>query len=245
MHRIFIHRRTQTAEVMVLADTIDLDVSAIKEETFLGIKLHFPETSGGGCGIHHLSVHHQFTLHGIEIAFCDVPKLRILHLKLLYLVAQALCHHLSIRIIDSITDGKFHLAAMSKIIDLHLDITLRRSRYILSPLRNVCHLLGLGEPYVAIDTTTRIPAAVGLVAIIHLHGDDIITLPINIRCKIILKGTISIRTRTEFVTVDIDRRVHIHAIEGDGKAVVLLFRIHGKMLTIPTDATGKSTTAGS
>ena len=195
MHRILVYGCTQTAKVVVLADTIDLDVPAIEEETLLRIKLHIPEACGGSSGIHNLSIHHQFALHGIEIAFCDIPKLRILYLKLLHLVALALCHHLAFRIVDGVADGKSHLAALGKEIHLHLHITLRRGRYILSPLRDVCLLHGLGEPYMAIDAAARIPAAVGLVAVIHLHGDDIIALPIDIRCKVVLKGAVSIRAR--------------------------------------------------
>ena len=107
MHRILIHRCTQTAEVVVLADTIELDVLAIQEETLPGIKLHISETCGGSSGIHHLAVHHQLALHDIEIALPDVPKLRILHLELLHLVALTLCYHLACRIIDGVADGKF------------------------------------------------------------------------------------------------------------------------------------------
>ena len=245
MHRILVYGCTQTAEVVVLADTIDLEVPAIEEETLLRIKLHISETCGGSSGIHHLTIHHQFALHAIEITFCDIPELRILYLKLLHLVALALCHHLAFRIVDGVADGKFHLAALGKEIHLHLHITLRRGRYILSPLRDVCLLHGLGEPYMAIDAAARIPAAIGLVAVIHLYGDDIITLPINIRCKVVLKSAVTIRSGAQFVPIDINGRVHIHAIEGDGKAVVLLLRIHGKMLAIPADASRQSATAGS
>ena len=39
--------------------------------------------------------------------------------------------------------------------------------------------------------------------------------------------------------------VHIHAIEGDGEAVVLLVWRKGEVLAIPSDAARKSTTAGS
>ena len=193
MHRILVQGSTQTTEVVVLADTINLKVPAIQEETFSGIKLHISETSGCSSGIHHLAVHHQFALHSIEIAFPDVPKLRVLHLELLHLAALTLCYYLTCRIIDGITDGKFQLAAISQEIHLHLHITLRRGRYILPPLRNVCLLHGLGKPNMAIDAAARIPAAIGLVAVIHLHGDDIITLPINIRCKVVLKSTVTIR----------------------------------------------------
>ena len=171
--------------------------------------------------------------------------MRILHLQFLFLITFTLCYNLSCSIIDGITDREFHPVAGSSKIHLHPDITLRSGRDILSPLRNVGLLHGLGEPYVAIDSATRIPAAVRLVTIVHLHGNHIIPLLINIRCKVVLESTVTVRTGSQLMAVDVDGRVHVNSIEGDGKSVVLLFRIHGEMLAVPSYSARQSASAGS
>ena len=58
MHSILIQGRSQTSEIMMLADTIDLDIFSIQEETFLGIKPHIPETSSSCNLIDYLSISH-------------------------------------------------------------------------------------------------------------------------------------------------------------------------------------------
>ena len=56
MHRILVYGSTQTAEIMMLADSIQLDTPAIEEKSLSGIKLHITEACSG-CGyIHHLPV---------------------------------------------------------------------------------------------------------------------------------------------------------------------------------------------
>ena len=44
MHRIFIDGSTQATEIMMLTDTIYLEILAIEEETLPCIKLHIAET---------------------------------------------------------------------------------------------------------------------------------------------------------------------------------------------------------
>ena len=245
MHRIFIDSSTQATEIMMLTDTIYLEILAIEEETLLCIKLHITETGSCRSNIHYLPIYYQLALDSIEISLSDVPEMRILHLEFLFLSTLTLCYHLSCSIIDGVTDREFHPVAGSCEIHLHPDITLWRSCHILSPLRNISRFHGFGEPDMAVNTATGIPAAVRLVAVIHLHCNDIITLLINIRCKIILECTVSIRTGSEFMTIDIHGRVHIYAIKGDGKAVILFLRIHREVLTVPSDAARQCTTTGS
>ncbi len=56
MHRILVYGSTQTAEIMMLADSIQLDIPAIEEKSLPGIKLLLAETCSG-CGyIHHLPI---------------------------------------------------------------------------------------------------------------------------------------------------------------------------------------------
>ena len=56
MHRILVYGSTQTAEIMMLADAIQLDIPAIEEKSLPGIKLHVTETGSCRGYIHHLAV---------------------------------------------------------------------------------------------------------------------------------------------------------------------------------------------
>ena len=96
--------------------------------------------------------------------------------------------------------------------------------------------LRLDKPHVAINTTTRIPTAVGLVSIIHSHGNYVVALLVEVRCEVVLERTITIGTSAQVMSIDIHRGIHIHTIEGDGILVIFLLRTDGEVLAIPTDA---------
>ena len=105
MKRILVEGGTETSEIVMLAHAIDLHILAIEKETLPGIKPHITEGGLRSGGIHHLAIHHQFALHGIEIALADRPEMRFPYLELLALGALAPCHHLASRIVDGIADG--------------------------------------------------------------------------------------------------------------------------------------------
>ena len=105
MKRILVEGGTETSEIVMLAHAIDLHILAIEKETLPGIKPHITEGGLRSGGIHHLAIHHQFALHGIEIALADRPEMRFPYLELLVLGALAPCHHLASRIVDGIADG--------------------------------------------------------------------------------------------------------------------------------------------
>lgn len=56
MHRILVYGSTQTAEIMMLADSIQLDIPAIEEKSLPGIKLHITEACSCRSNIHYLSI---------------------------------------------------------------------------------------------------------------------------------------------------------------------------------------------
>ena len=57
VHRILIDSSTQATEIMMLTDTIYLEILAIEEETLLCIKLHFTETGSCRSNIHYLPIY--------------------------------------------------------------------------------------------------------------------------------------------------------------------------------------------
>lgn len=57
VHRILINGSTQATEIMMLTDTINLEILAIEEEALLCIKLHITETGSCRSNIHYLSIY--------------------------------------------------------------------------------------------------------------------------------------------------------------------------------------------
>ena len=57
VHRIFIDSSTQATEIMMLTDTINLEILAIEEEALLCIKLHITETGSCRSNIHYLPIY--------------------------------------------------------------------------------------------------------------------------------------------------------------------------------------------
>ena len=88
------------------------------------------------------------------------------------------------------------------------------------------------EPHMAVDTTATVPTAVRLVAVVHLHGNDIIFL--KIRREVIAERTVAVRAGAEPMTIDPHRSVHINAIEID-EELLSVFYICLEMLTVPAD----------
>ena len=89
--------------------------------------------------------------------------------------------------------------------------------------------IGLGEPYVTINATTRIPARVRLVGVIHSYSHHILAL-LDVWCDVVLKARIAIGTEAHFLSVYIHGRVHVHTIELDKHFLNLVER---EMLSVP------------
>ena len=103
---------------------------------------------------------------------------------------------------------------------------------------------GGGEPHMAIDAAARIPATVGLVAVINADGQDIVARRIKIGSEVVLEGGVAIGARAEGVAVDINRAVHIDAIEGDEDAVGGRACGQTEVFPIPAYAAGKRAATG-
>ena len=63
-----------------------------------------------------------------------------------------------------------------------------------------------------VDTTTGVPAGVGLVGVVHTHRHHIIALFHKWR-DVVLKTRIAIRPMPHFAPINIDSGVHIDTIE--------------------------------
>ena len=226
----------------MLADTIDLQIRAVEEESLLGIELDIAETSGCRDGIHGFLAHQKFSLHRVEARVGDTPQRGILHLeRLLRLVACGRGYHLSLGIIHRVAE--LGLACLALPVNTYLYLTIGGGGDILPPLVDV-YIRGFSKPNMAIDAATAVPTAVGLVAVVHFDSDHIVTFFIYIRCKVVFETAISIGAGAELMAVDIDRGVHVDTIEANDIAVELLLGVDGEMLAIPAHSSGQGTTAG-
>ena len=73
---------------------------------------------------------------------------------------------------------------------------------------------GLRQPYVTVDTTAAIPTGVWLVRVVYTHCHHILAFT-DIRSDIVFEAGVSIGSVPHQLTIDIDRRIHIHAVELD------------------------------
>ena len=97
------------------------------------------------------------------------------------------------------------------------------------------------KPHMAIDATARIPAGVGLVAVVHANGHHIVTRT-QIAGYLVLKGTVAVRTIAHLLAVDVDGGVHIDAVELE---IIPGCLMNAEMLAIPPHPTGQRATARS
>jgi hypothetical protein len=76
--------------------------------------------------------------------------------------------------------------------------------------------VGCGEPYMAVDATTRVPTGVGLVGVVNSDGYYVLTL-VYIGGDIVLETAIAIRAKAYLMAVNEYRRIHVDSVEGEEK----------------------------
>ena len=102
----------------------------------------------------------------------------------------------------------------------------------------------LCNPYMAINTTSTVPTTVRLVAVIHTHGYHIVAISSEIRGQLIAETAVTVRAKAQLMPIEINRRVHIYAIEVDKPTLVIVLRLVDiEMLAIPSDATRQGSTS--
>ena len=76
---VFVEGRSQTAEVVVLADTVDLEVLAIEPKTCLRVETERAETCGGLVGIDEFATLPHLCKHRIDVGLLTGPKKRVIN----------------------------------------------------------------------------------------------------------------------------------------------------------------------
>ena len=72
--------------------------------------------------------------------------------------------------------------------------------------------VSLGEPYVTVYAATTIPTGVGLVGVVYTYSHNILAF-VNIGSDVIFETAISVWSKPNLLTIDINCRVHINPIE--------------------------------
>ena len=117
------------------------------------------------------------------------------------------------------TDNKEYLAKIRDILDNRSpDVTSSQLVVEINKVMNVdapmLHMngIGAGEPYVAVDAAARVPARVGLVAVVNADGHHVAAFT-DVGRDVVLEAGVAVGAVAHLLPVHVDRRVHIHAVE--------------------------------
>ena len=185
----------------MFADTVEFHILSIEPEARPGIETEIAKSRRSPHLVHDAPFGKDAGTHFIDIGMVWRPKTRVPDLQ---------SHLVSLGIEDRV----LHFITTSSHLNIDLDATgLGIGHHMDAP---VTHMDGLclDEPHMAVDATARVPARVGLVAIVDTHGNDIVATA-QIARDVILKRTITIGTESHLLAIDIDGGVHIDPVELD------------------------------
>ena len=111
-----------------------------------------------------------------------------------------------------------------------------------APLRHV-HGTELAQPHVAVDAAPGVPARVGLLGIVHPHGQHVFGSPLQVGRQVVAERDVSVGARAQRMAVDVDGAVHVHAIKVYVEAFALVRLVHGKGFAVPAHASGQRASA--
>ena len=165
----------------MLANTIYLHRLAIERKTLGSIEFEGTESSSGSVGINHVTSYKNLGLYCINIRRLTRPKSGFAHLyHRLQTSGFAYCPTLAVE--QDVAHRKLNIVRV-----IHRDIHLHLVAFchnMSAPMGDMNHM-GLVEPHMAVDTTTAIPSAIRLVAVIHTYRHNVLPAIYDIRCKIV------------------------------------------------------------
>ena len=141
---ILIQCCSEAAEVMVLADSVELDILAIEPETRLGVEAEIAESGIRPHHIHLFIVYEHLCPHLIYIRVLGRPEMGALYLH------PDLITFCIVNSVDNLIILSCHIGG-----DRHLAV-LGIRHHIHSPVLHMHRMSGV-EPYMAIDATPAVP----------------------------------------------------------------------------------------
>ena len=97
----------------------------------------------------------------------------------------------------------------------------------------------LQQPSMPVDPRPRIPPAVRLPRVVHLHRNHILAAVVQMRRQFVRKRHKTIRTQPQILPVDPHLAVHINAVELQQHHPAAIRRVHTKSLPIPPHTRGQ------
>ena len=176
----------------MVADAVEFHILAVEPESRLGIEAERAESRRRTHGIYGLTSDDDLSEQGVDIRCIGAPQARVAHGHLL--IGAAICnlrddlavavkervaHHRVLPFLAVIGEGDGHGHRPRASI-------FRCRHNVYAPVGDV-QRCGGGEPHVAVDATARIPARVGLVAVVDAYGNDIVSIAAEIRREVVLK----------------------------------------------------------
>ena len=185
---------TEAAEVVVLADAVQLHVLAVEPEARRSIEAEIAEARRGLYLVNDLAVANQLGTYLINIWVLARPLPR----------SFDACRP-PVAVEPSVLDR--YLAPRGVlVVHLHLAVV-----NIYAPVLHV-NGIGAGEPYVAVDAAARVPARVGLVAVVDADSHHVAAFT-DVGRDVVLEAGVAVGAVAHLLPVHIDRRVHIYAVE--------------------------------
>ena len=252
-----IDRRPQASEVVVHTYAINLRRLAIERESLGGIEREGAEAKRRLVGIDDaLASFQNRCLYRVEVRMLERPERRLLYVERLRLGERIARLYLEVGrdlgdlhpcpIDEARAEGQL-LGLLAFVLDgrTHLEysfLLLYLRRGVCPPLGDVYRLC-LGQPDVAIDAAARVPARVGLLGVVHAHGQRILLAITKIGGHVVAERDVPVGAFAQTRAVDEDLGVHIDPVEVDEELPSLVFGIDLKRLAIPSDAARQGASA--
>ena len=252
-----VNHGAESAGIVMQANAVDFHTLAIEREAFFGVKaeiaqahgLHVGVEHGAGAGVLHIGRetvevrragspqagigHGQTVLHGDILAFCS-----------LYEGGGGARHWapLGVKKLGIHVHTPFLLEAEFGGDVERGAVVGHVGAYLLSPQGHM-DVGKRAQPHVAVDAAAAVPARVGLLGVVDVHGHHVAALA-EPGSEVVAERGIAVGASAETMAVDVDGGVHVGAVEVDVGVLFKLFGTHFKALSVPADAAGESSAAG-
>src|ERR1019366_6196250 len=239
--------------LMVQADAVELDAFAVEQESLVGVEDGFANAGGSVVLVHHATVVAERGVDFVEVGIGHAPQVGLRDAHLLHEFVFARGRNLlgSFGGLDRLPvaiqqSGGQHARGRGFALVLHPGLDLNDGGVFGdagrcdegAPIGHV-QLVGGQQPGVPVDAGAGIPAAVGLVGVVHLDGDHVVA-GVEQRREIVREGDVAVGALAQILAVDPHFAVLIDAVELDDDDAVLVGLRHAEALAIPGDAGGKA-----
>ena len=215
------------SEIGMKTHTVQLDILTVKEKALVRIGLDRAETESTGIGVCDLAVRYDLGFHGIKVGRIKLPKRSVCYRKLLRIghdCTRSDCDGRAFRGRNRISVAIEHcLLYGCAFVDIIIVSNLGLDRCLACSVGiYVCtavvyaKLIGNSQPYVALYAGAGIPPCVGVYIINFDRNTVRCVAEIQKLGYINIKGGISCRVISGFLTVYINSGILLHTVKAQG-----------------------------